>query len=434
MLDIRMIRRNFELVRQGIETRGADAGMVDRVLALDGERRRLIKELDELRHRRNELVNRFGKEGSEKNDHGEIAETIRGLLVDIRRKKKNLARIENEFRCQLSEIPNLPHPTVPRGTNGSADRVVQQSGVVPEFGFEPKGHVELGENLGILQFERAAKMGGRGQVFLVGNGARLARALVAYMLTVHTRDHGYQEVRPPVLCNAQALWRTAHLPRMIGGMYRLANGERWLVPDGEVPLLSYVAEKTISEPLPLRLVGWSMCFRDAGRTAGKKVRGLLRVHEFETVELFKCVEPSTALKELDLLVRDVADILERLRIPFRIVELCAGHLSFASEKAFRLDVWAAGQRAWLPVSTCRDYGDFLARRAGVRYRDKAGKLRFVHTVGGAGVAVPRLLAALMEQGQTAEGTITLPEVLLPLMDGVAEIARPLSCWEGRQAM
>ena len=416
MIDIRLIRHNPDQVRHELERRGAEGQLVDRVLALDKERRRLVTQLDDLRHRRNVLMQTAAPNEQPPPSKSPTAAT-RELAQRIRTLRQELKKAEQELAELLRALPNLPHPSVPPGMDPSADRIVKQEGAVPRFDFEPQTHEQLAEKLGVLDFCHAVELAGKGQVYFLGAGSRLVRALVDFMLAVHTRSRGYLEVRSPLVCTAQAAWQTAHLPAMASGMYALAKSGYWLVPDGEVPLMQLVAHRTIDTPLPLRLAGWSVCFRDAGRHA----RGLLRMHQFESVELLKCVEAATEMREFEMLVQDVTEVLQRLEVPYRIVELCAGRLSFAAQKAFRIDVWAAGQKAWLAVSTCRSYGDFLARRAGVRYRDEAGRVRFVHSMGAAGVALPHLMVALLENGQTRQGTVRLPQALWPFINGAREL-------------
>ncbi|MGQ9661971.1 MAG: aminoacyl--tRNA ligase-related protein [Kiritimatiellia bacterium] len=416
MLDLRFIRENPDFIRQRLERRGWDGQPVSTVLTLDRERRRLVTQLDALRHKRNELVRMLSRDQQPPMAQGPTVE-ISKLARRIRILRRKLKKAELALEQHLRSLPNLPHPSVPEGCDPTSDRIVKQEGDLPQFQFATRTYDQLGEKLGIMEFARAVELAGRGNVYFLGEGSRLVRALVDFMLTLHSTAHGYIEVRPPLICTEQAAWHTAHLPAMASGMYSLTSHGLWLVPDGEVPLLQLVAHRTIEIPLPFRLMAWSMCFRHVGRHA----HGLLRMNQFESVELLKCVEPATEMGELEMLLQDVADVLRQLEIPYRIVELSAGNLSFAAQKAFRVEVWAPGQKLWLAVSTCRSYGAFLARRAGVRYKDKDGKTRFVHIMSGAGVALPHLMVALLENGQTASGTVRLPKALWSFMKGTREL-------------
>jgi seryl-tRNA synthetase len=308
------------------------------------------------------------------------------------------------------------------GADASANRLVRTHGAPPEFAFAPRTHVALGEALGIFDFTRAARMSGAGFPLYVGAGARLQRALIAFMLDLHVREHGYTEVWPPALVNAAAMTGTGQLPKMQEDMYRLAEEDLYLIPTAEVPVTNIYREEILDRPLPVYLTAYTPCFRREAGAAGKETRGIIRVHQFDKVEMVKFVEPATSDAELETLVGNAEDVLQRLGLCYRVLELCSGDLSFAAARCYDIELWAPGQNAWLEVSSCSNFGDFQARRAGIRYRDPNRKAHYVHTLNGSGVALARLVVALLENGQQADGSVVLPEALAPYMGGQARIA------------
>jgi seryl-tRNA synthetase len=310
------------------------------------------------------------------------------------------------------------------GADAQANRVVRQHGRPRTFDFTPKTHVEIGERLGLFDFARATRLSAPGFPLFVGPGARLQRALIDFMLDVHVREHGYTEVWPPVLCNPAAMTGTGQLPKLADDMYRLANDELYLVPTAEVPVTNIYREEIIDRPLPIYLTAYSACFRREAGAAGKETRGLIRVHQFDKVEMVKFVAPGASYDELETLVANAEDILRRLGLVYRVVALCTADLSFAAAKCYDLELWAPGQDAWLEVSSCSNFEDFQARRAGIRFRDGEGKVRFAHTLNGSGVALPRLVVALLENGQQADGSVLLPEALVPYMGGLQTLTVP----------
>ncbi|MEI6971913.1 MAG: serine--tRNA ligase, partial [bacterium] len=321
-----------------------------------------------------------------------------------------LSDIEAGLEQRMLLVPNIPHPDVPE----SGDRVVRVLGQPRQFSFHPLGHVEIGERLGILDFPRATRMAGTGFPLFVGTGARLQRALVQFMLDLHTSGHGYTEMAPPFLCNEAALTGTGQLPRLAGDMYRTVDG-LYLVPTAEVPVTNYYRDEIIARKLPVSFASYTPCFRREAGAAGGETRGLLRVHQFDKVELVKFVEPGESYGELEKLTEDAEDVLRRLNLHYRVVELCAGNLSFAASKCYDIEVWSAAGNGWLEVSSCSNYESFQARRAGIRYRRGDGRPEFVHTLNGSGVALARLVVALLENNQQADGSVTLPDALVPYM-------------------
>jgi seryl-tRNA synthetase len=319
-------------------------------------------------------------------------------------------------------IPNIPHASVPVGKDAAANREVRRYGEPKTFSFAPRPHWELGARLGLFDFERGAKLAGTGFPLYTGLGARLERALIQFMLDVHTTEHGYVEVSPPFLVNTAAMTGTGQLPKMAEDMYHVQSDDLWLVPTAEVPVTNIYREELIRAPLPIKLTAYSPCFRREAGAAGRETRGLIRVHQFDKVELVKFVEPETSYDELEKLVADAEDILRRLGLTYRVLQLCTGDLSFAAAKCYDIELWAPGQQAWLEVSSCSTFEDFQARRAQIRYRNRDGKPAFVHTLNGSGVALARLVVALLENGQEADGGVALPEALQPYLGGLRRIA------------
>jgi seryl-tRNA synthetase len=320
-------------------------------------------------------------------------------------------------------IPNLPHASLPVGADKRSNRVVRSWGAPREFAFTPRSHVDLGESLGIMDFARATKIAGAGFQLFVGAGARLQRALIQFMLDLHVREHGYTEVWPPVLCNPAAMTGTGQLPKMAEEMYCCTADRLYLAPTAEVPVTNIYRDEIIDRPLPIYLTAYSACFRREAGAAGRDTRGLIRVHQFDKVEMVKFVVPESSYDELEKLVSNAEDVLRKLELPYRVLELCTGDISFAAAKCYDIELWAPGQNDWLEVSSCSNFEDFQARRAGIRFRDPEGKVRFAHTLNGSGVALPRLVVAILENNQQADGSVVLPKALVPYMGGLERIAR-----------
>jgi seryl-tRNA synthetase len=422
MLDIKRVREEPDTVRRGLEDKGADPAALDRVVALDAERRALLTEVEAMKQRRNDVSREIGRRKQTGEDTAAAQAEMRELGGAIAERDARARELDAALHAALLALPNLPHPEAPVGADASANRLVRTHGTPPEFSFAPRAHVALGEALGILDFTRAARMSGAGFPLYVGMGARLQRALIAFMLDLHTREHGYTEVWPPALVNAAAMTGTGQLPKMQDDMYRLAEEELYLIPTAEVPVTNIYREEILERPLPIYLTAYTPCFRREAGAAGKETRGIIRVHQFDKVEMVKFVEPGTSDAELDTLVGNAEDVLRRLGLCYRVLELCSGDLSFAAARCYDIELWAPGQNAWLEVSSCSTFGDFQARRAGIRYRDANRKVRYVHTLNGSGVALARLVVALLENGQQADGSVVLPEALVPYMGGAARIA------------
>jgi seryl-tRNA synthetase len=421
MLDIRKIRDDADAVRTGIKAKNVDPAVVDVVLDLDRRRRETLTGVESLKSERNRVSKQIG----ERRKRGENTEAdqaeVRAMGDRIASLDETVRVVDAELQNLLLTIPNIPHSTTPVGADSSDNKVVRVHGRPRKFDFEPRTHVELGEKLGIMDLARSARMSGSGFPLFIGAGSRLERGLIQYMLDVHVADHGYTEMWPSALCNTAAMTGTGQLPKLAEDMYRLAADELYLIPTAEVPVTNYFREEIIDRPLPVYFTAYTPCFRREAGSAGKETRGILRVHQFDKVEMVKFVEPETSYDELESLVVNAEDILQRLGLHYRVVSLCSGDLSFAAAKCYDIELWAPGQKAWLEVSSCSNFEDFQARRAGIRWRDSQGKVRFVHTLNGSGVALPRLVVALLENGQMSDGSVELPGVLAPYMGGKTRI-------------
>lgn len=422
MLDIKRIRENPQELREGLRRRGADPAVVDDLLECDRRRRTLIAGIEEARGRRNRLSREIGARRKAGEDTAAGQAEVRSLGDEIAAMERRARDLEERLRELLLSVPNIPCAAIPTGADAGANRVVRVVGEPPAFSFKPRDHVVLAEALGLLDLPRATRMASSGFPLLVGAGARLQRALIRFMLDLHVREHGYTEMLPPLLVGSDAMRGTGQLPKMADDMYHCERDDLWLIPTAEVPLTNYFREEIIDRPLPVCLTACTPCFRREAGAAGRETRGILRVHQFDKVEMVRFVAPGSSYAELELLVAHAEEVLRRLELHYRVVELCSGDLSFAAAKCYDIELWAPGQQAWLEVSSCSNFEDFQARRADIRYRDPAGRPRFVHTLNGSGVALPRLMIALLEQHQQEDGTVLLPPALVPCMDGIDRLA------------
>ncbi|MEI6562990.1 MAG: serine--tRNA ligase [bacterium] len=420
MLDIKLIRDHEETVRQGLTARGASMEFLDAVVADDGVRRRLVTEVENLKNQRNVVSKEIGMLKSKGQDTAATQKSMRELGDLIVQKDNEVRELESRLKDNLLRIPNLPHSSLPDGLDAAANVVARVHGEPRSFVFQPKGHVEVGERLGIFDFTRAARMTGSGFPLYLGMGAKLQRALIQFMLDLHTTKHGYTEMLPPFVVNTASMTGTGQLPKMAEDMYH-ATDDLWLIPTAEVPVTNYYRDDIIDKPLPVYLTAYTPCFRREAGAAGKETRGIIRVHQFDKVEMVKFVEPSTSYAELESLVVNAEEVLKRLGLHYRVLSLCKGDISFAAAKCYDLELWAPGQNGWLEVSSCSNFESFQARRANIRYRRADGKLDFVHTLNGSGVALPRLMVAILENGQEADGSVTLPEAIVPYMGGIRRI-------------
>jgi len=402
MLDLKFIRENPKLVRQAMKNR-QDSAPLDEILELDTERRQKIRELDDLRQER-KSISREKEKDKEKG---------RDLRVMIRDMEEEVRRLDEQLEELLLQVPNVPHPDVPVGKDESDNVVVRSWGEPKRLDFEPAPHWKLGEDLGIIDFDRGVKLSGSRFYVLKGPGARLQRALITFMLDLHTTRHGYQEVYPPFVVKRECMVGSSNLPKFADNLYHDEEDDLWFVPTAEVPVTNLHREEILPPgTLPLYYVAYTACFRREKMSAGKDTRGIKRGHQFDKVELYKFTEPETSNEELEKLTRDAEDVCQKLGLPYRVLQLCTGNLGFAATMSYDIEVWSPGCAEWLEVSSCSNCGDFQARRANIRYRPASdAKPQFVHTLNGSGLALPRILIAVLENYQQPDGSIVIPEVL-----------------------
>jgi seryl-tRNA synthetase len=416
MLDIRLIREKPEDVRAGFRRLGADIDL-DAVLALDEEVRKLMNESQTVKAEQNRLSKEIGKAPPAEREA--IKAKSAALKRDFEAMAEKLTALEAKRDEKLLELPNLPHPSVPTGKDDSENRVVREEGQKRSFDFTPQPHWDFATKLGIIDFDRGAKVSGSRFYILRNWGARLQRALITFMLDLHTSKHGYSEVLPPVMVRREALVGTGNLPKFGDNLYRDAEEDFWWIPTAEVPVTNLYRDEILDgATLPIHHVAYSACFRREQMAAGRDTRGIKRGHQFDKVELVKFVRPETSMDELQRLLADAEDVLKHLELPYRVIEMCTGDLSFSAMVKFDLEVWAPGCNEWLEVSSCSNFGDFQARRARIRFRDSESKEnRFVHTLNGSGLALPRTLIAVLETYQRADGKLDVPKVLRPYFGG-----------------
>jgi seryl-tRNA synthetase len=423
MLDVKLLRDNLDEVKRRMATRGAEIDW-NEFVSLDRERREALANIERLKERKNRLSGEIGQLKKSGGDVAALMREVEEVSAAIRNGEGPLADIEARFEQFMLTLPNLPNPTVTVGKTSDDNQEIRRWGEPPKFDFEPKNHWDIGEELGILDFERAAKIAGSRFAVYRDAGAKLERALINFMLDLHTRENRYTEMIPPALVNRAALVGTGQLPKFEDDLFRLAEGEYFLIPTAEVPLTNLHRDETLErENLPIRYVAYTPCFRSEAGSYGKDVRGLIRLHQFNKVEMVKFTEPETSYDELESMVESAEEVLKRLKLPFRVVELCTGDTGFASAKTYDLEVWLPGQNTYREISSCSNCEDFQARRANIRYRkDKKGKPIFVHTLNGSGLAVGRTLVAILENYQQKNGSVVIPEVLRPYMGGLALIS------------
>ncbi len=420
MLDIKIIREREAEVRAALARRGT-ATNLEALVQADRQRRRLVTDVESLKRQRNTASEEIGKLKKAGQDTAAKQAAVKAIGEQIAALDDQVQQVDRELNLLLLKIPNLPHVSVPDGASSADNKVVRMHGSPKTFAFKPRTHLELGESLGLFDFERAARMTGAGFPLYVGMGARLERALIQFMLDLHVKEHGYTEVSTPFVCNSAAMTGTGQLPKMAEDMYFIPLDDLYLVPTAEVPVTNIYREEIIDRPLPIYLTAYSPCFRREAGSAGRETRGLIRVHQFDKVEMVKFVEPETSYQELETLVANAEDVLQRLGLTYRVLALCAGDISFAAAKCYDIELWAPGQQAWLEVSSCSNFESFQARRAGIRYRTKNKKVDYIHTLNGSGVALARLVVAIMENGQQADGAIDLPEAIVPYMGGIRRL-------------
>jgi seryl-tRNA synthetase len=426
VLDIRVLRQETERVKAALATVAFDPAQVDLVLEADRQRREAIQAVEALRAERTAASKAIRDEKDPAARQAAIA-AQQGMGERIASAEKAVAEAEEAFRARMLEVPNLPHPDVPVGPDDSANVVVRTEGAPPRFDFEPQPHWDLGVRLGIIDFERGVKISGTRFYVLRGMGARLQRALISWMLDLHTREHGYVEIYPPAMVKGECLVGTGNLPKFADTVYRDVEEDFWWVPTAEVPVTNLYRDEILpGEALPIRHVAYSPCFRREKMSAGRDVRGIKRGHQFDKVELVHFVHPQQSDVALRTLLGDAEDVCRRLGLQYRVVQMCTGDLSFTAAMKFDLEVWAPGCGEWLEVSSCSNFRDFQARRANIRFRNEKGKPELVHTLNGSGLALPRVMIAVLESYQRADGSVTVPEVLRPFM-GVDALAAGAPC-------
>ncbi|MBI4949808.1 MAG: serine--tRNA ligase [Deltaproteobacteria bacterium] len=423
MLDIKYLRDSLEEAEKRLASR---SGAVDlsRFRALDAERRKLLGEAEALKARRNAVSEEIGKLKKEKKDASLLMKEMQDESARIKELDQKAAEADAELNNLLLVIPNLPHASVPLGKDSEDNPVARTWGKIPEFSFAPKEHTDIGEALGILDFERAGKLSGARFSLLKGAGALLERALINFMLDLHTTAHGYTEVLPPFMVKSTALMGTGQLPKFGEDLFKIEGWDHYLIPTAEVPITNMHADEIIDEErFPILYTAYTPCFRKEAGSYGKDVKGLIRQHQFNKVELVKFALPETSYDELEKLTANAEEVLKRLGLAYRVVTLCTGDMGFSSAKTYDIEVWLPGQGKFREISSCSNFEDFQARRANIKYRPKGGKPRLVHTLNGSGLAVGRTLVAILENYQLSDGSVVVPEALRPYMGGLEKITK-----------
>jgi seryl-tRNA synthetase len=424
MLDLKFVRENIAVVEEALRKRRSTLAL-DGFVALDRERRERLLEVEGMRAERNAASEEIGRLRREKVDASELMERMKGLSARLKEAEGALPGIEGKMEEFLLSIPNMPDATVPEGAGEDDNPVVRTWGTPRTFSFPVKDHVDLGAELDILDFDRAAKIAGGRFCLSKGAGALLERALINFMLDVHTREHGYLEVLPPFVANSASFLGTGQLPKFGEDLFRIAGTDYYLVPTAEVPVTNIVRDEILSAgQLPLKMTAYTPCFRAEAGSYGKDTRGMIRQHQFNKVELVKVCRPEESLEELEKLTADAEEILKRLDLPYRVVTLCTGDLGFSSAKTYDIEVWVPSQGRYREISSCSTFTDFQARRAKIRFREGAsGKTRLAHTLNGSGLAAGRTVVAILENFQREDGTVDVPAVLRPYMGGMARIVK-----------
>ncbi len=422
MLDLRYIRSERKVLEEALRKRGMDPSVLDELAVLDEKRRKLVKEGDDLRKEKNRLSELVGQLKKKGEDATEVIQQIKEMSKKIKEIEEEEKKVSEEFKAKWALIPNIPHESVPVGKDENDNVVVRTWGEVREFPFEPKPHWELCEKLGILDLKAASEMSGSRFALYKGAGALLERALINFFLDLHTQKHGYTEIFPPVLVREETIFSSGQLPKFKDEVYYIEKDELYLIPTAEVSLANLFRNTILDEDmLPMYFAAYTPCFRREAGSYGKDVRGIIRMHQFNKVELFKFTRPEESYDELAKMLKDAEEVLQLLKIPYRVVELCTGDLGFAAAKTYDIEAWAPGVKRWLEVSSVSNTESFQARRAGTRFRRKGGKVEYVHTLNGSGLATPRTFIAIIENYQREDGSIEIPEVLRPYMGGVEEI-------------
>ena len=425
MLDVKVLRNEYDRVARALQHRGASPDLIAGFAKLDADRRERLAESDRLKNRRNVVSQEVAKLKKSGGNADELIAEMRETNDRIKRLDEEVRELEARIDELMLAIPNIPHDSVPVGASEADNVELRRVGEPPSFGFEPKAHWDLAAELGILDFEAAAKVTGSRFVFYKGLGARLERALIQFMMDLHADEHGYEEILPPYLVNRDSLIGTGQLPKFAEDLFKVADSEYYLIPTAEVPVTNFYRDGILAiEDLPKKFVAYSACFRSEAGAAGRDTRGLIRQHQFNKVELVQLVAPEQSYETLEVLTGHAEKVLRKLGLPYRVLTLCTGDMGFASAKTYDLEVWLPSAGTYREISSCTNFEDFQARRANIRFRREPGaKPEFVHTLNGSGLAVGRTVAAILENGQQPDGSVIVPEALRPYMGGIGRIAR-----------
>jgi len=423
MLDLKFVRSHLKEIENMLKNRGYDLD-ISRFETLDQKRREILSGLEALRHQKNRVSEDIAamKKGGE--DASSVIAEMKAVASEIKEKEKELPKFVEELDQMLMVIPNIPDSSVSVGKDETDNPVIRTWGEIREMNFVPRPHWEIGEALGILDFECAAKIAGSRFALYRGPGAKLERALISFMLDIHTREHGYTEILPPFMVNGASMTGTGQLPKFKDDLFKVEGWDLYLIPTAEVPVTNIHRDEVLSEEdLPIYYAAYTPCFRSEAGSYGKDTRGLIRQHQFNKVELVKFVRPDTSYDELEMLTRNAEEILRRLKLPYRVISLCTGDIGFSAAKTYDLEVWLPGQELYREISSCSNFTDFQARRAGIRFKRKGGSgTELVHTLNGSGLAVGRTLVAVLENYQQGDGSISIPEALRPYMGGMDAIS------------
>ena len=422
MLELAYVRENLEIVKQKMRNRGL-ADILDNFENLDWERRRLLGEAESRKARRNKVTGEIAALKKQKQDASALIAEMKQVGAEIEQLDAEANSYDQRLQELLANVPNVPHSSVPVGRGAEDNFEVRRWGQPRPFDFEPKAHWDLGPELGLLDFDRAAKITGARFAVYRGVGAKLERALANFMLDLHTREHGYTEVLPPFLVNSASLYGTGNLPKFAADLFKLENSDYWLIPTAEVPVTNLYRDEVLeASQLPIKYCAWTACFRSEAGSYGKDTRGIIRQHQFQKVELVKFALPEKSYEELESLTHDAEMVLQRLNLPYRVVALSTGDLGFSSAKTYDLEVWLPSSREYKEISSCSNFEAFQARRANLRFRRTHGKTELLHTLNGSGLAVGRTWVAVIENYQQADGTVIVPEALRPYLDGLDRLA------------
>lgn len=420
MLDLKFAISNLDIVKKMLEDRGQDYNLTT-LEALNDKRKKIQQEFDSIRADQNKASAEIAKLKKEKKDTSSIIDSMQNTAVRVKEIQPELAKIEDELRGMLLLIPNIPHKSVPLGKSSEDNKEIRTWGKKPSFSFKPKEHFDIGEDLDILDFNRAAKISGARFTIYKGYGALLERALINFMLDLAVKENGYTEILPPYMVNAKSMIGTGQLPKFEADLFKTTDGY-YLIPTAEVPVTNIFADEILNEKdLPIKYAAYTACFRSEAGSYGKDTRGIIRQHQFNKVELVKFAHPDNSYDELESLTSDAEAVLQKLELHYRVVALCSGDLGFSSAKTYDLEVWLSGQNAFREISSCSNFEDFQARRANIRFKDSNGRMRLVHTLNGSGIAVGRTVVAILENYQQKDGSVIIPEALRPYMHGLEKI-------------